>query len=691
MACAAGSWIHRHESGNIPAHIIRLPIMLNWLKKTLTVSENAAQPKDAGAPGDGSPAKAVAPNEYVSHKKRGNEFLAQGKLEDAAESYRQAVAADPGRAEGFLNLGYVLRELGRLDDAEHNLKQALLIDPAMADACYLLGGIAQERGDLAGAIGHYSKTLELKPDFEIVYGELCQLLFQSGKKAEARKVIEQGLARYPGSAEFHCFLGNLYVDEKKYDLAIPCYQRALQIQPDYIVALSYLGHSFIEQGNIDQAIACYRKALAIDPDSIDAHTGLLFFLSFQSSCSPEQYLAEARRNGSKVSAGAQPYTSWSARPADGDILPLRVGLVSGDFRTHPVGYFLETVLAHLDPAKVELVAYNTQPKEDDLTARLKPCFSAWNSIAELSDEAAARKIHDDGIHILVDLSGHTTHNRLPVFAWKPAPVQVSWLGYLASTGMPGMDFILATPVSVPESHRQHFTEKVWYLPETANCLTPPVASPKLAITPPPSIRNGYITFGSFQNLPKISDEVLAVWGEIFRALPQARLRFHSKPMSVASTRKQFQQRLDLHGIPPDRVVLEGAIDSREDYLATHAEVDIILDSFPYTGITTTCEALWMGVPTITLAGDTMLSRQGASLLTCAGLNDWIANSKAEYIALAIAHAYDVERLAKLRSGLRQQVLASPLFNAPRFALNLETALQEMWQHSRPHHPPADHA
>jgi predicted O-linked N-acetylglucosamine transferase (SPINDLY family) len=248
--------------------------MLNWLKKTLTVSENAAQPKDAGAPGDGSPAKAVAPNEYVSHKKRGNEFLAQGKLEDAAESYRQAVAADPGRAEGFLNLGYVLRELGLLDEAEHNLKRALLIDPAMADACYLLGGIAQERGNLAEAIGHYSKTLELKPDFEMVYGELCQLLFQSGKKDEARKVIEQGLARYPGSAEFHCFLGNLYVDEKKYDLAIPCYQQALLIQPDYVAVHNLLGNAFSDQGELDKAVASYRKALALDPDSVEANNNL---------------------------------------------------------------------------------------------------------------------------------------------------------------------------------------------------------------------------------------------------------------------------------------------------------------------------------------------------------------------------------------------------------------------------------
>ncbi len=299
----------------------------------------------------------------------------------------------------------------------------------------------------------------------------------------------------------------------------------------------------------------------------------------------------------------------------------------------------------------------------------------------MSDEAAARKIHDDGIHILIDLAGFTSHHRLPVFAWKPAPVQVSWLGYLASTGMPGMDFVLASQVSVPESHQQHFSEKVWYLPDTANCLTPPTPSARLALTPPPAIRNGYITFGSFQSLIKINDDVLTLWGQLFQALPQARLRFHSKQMNIPASREQFLQRLGHHGIPPERVMIEGLIPSWEDYLATHSEVDIILDSFPYTGITTTCEALWMGVPTVTLAGNTMLARQGASLLTCAGLEEWIANTEEDYIALAVAHASDVTRLAQLRSGLRQKVLASPLFDAPRFARNLEAALQGMWRHS----------
>jgi predicted O-linked N-acetylglucosamine transferase (SPINDLY family) len=204
------------------------------------------------------------------------------------------------------------------------------------------------------------------------------------------------------------------------------------------------------------------------------------------------------------------------------------------------------------------------------------------------------------------------------------------------------------------------------------------------------MHNGHITFGCFQNLTKVNDDVLFLWGQIFQALPQARLRLHSKQMNSPSVREQLRRRVARAGISAERVTIAGTISSREDYLATHAEVDIILDSFPYPGITTTCEALWMGVPTVTLAGNTMLARQGASLLTCAGLEDWIARTEEEYVAIAIAHASDINRLAQLRAGLRQKVLASPLFDAPRFALNLENALHGMWQHSHSPHSPANH-
>ncbi len=458
--------------------------------------------------------------------------------------------------------------------------------------------------------------------------------------------------------------------------AITVYRRTLLLKPDYADAHNNLGLALQDHGDLDAAIECYRKALALNPDHGQAHSNLLLLMSFHTGCTPGDYLAEAKRYGEKVLAHARPYTSWRI-PVAGQGARLRLGLVSGDLRAHPVACFLESYLMHYDPAQVELVAYSTSTHEDPVTARLKPHFAAWNVIAGLSDEAAARKMHGDGIHILLDLAGHTAHNRLPLFAWKPAPVQASWLGYFASTGVPGMDYLLADPVSIPASLREFFTETVWYLPETRLCFTPLADTARLPVAALPAERNGYATFGSFQRLPKLNDDVLALWGRVFREIPNARLRIQNKQMSCASTREHLLQRLSASGIAPERVTIIG-LAPRDVYLAAYAEVDIMLDTFPYTGGTTTCEALWMGVPTLTLAGETLLGRQGASMLGCAGLPDWIADSYDDYVARALQHASDIQALAQLRAGLRQQVLASPLFDAPRFARNLTDALQKIW-------------
>jgi predicted O-linked N-acetylglucosamine transferase (SPINDLY family) len=351
-------------------------------------------------------------------------------------------------------------------------------------------------------------------------------------------------------------------------------------------------------------------------------------------------------------------------------------MVSGDMNNHPVGHFLEGLLAQLDHTRIELIAYPASFKADRLTARIKPLFAAWKPLLGLSDEAAARLIHADGVHILLDLSGHTNYNRLPVFAWKPAPIQASWLGYFATTGMAEIDYLLADEVGVPEAQRKNFSETVWYLPDTRLCFTPPEFD--LPVTSLPALTNANITFGCFQKLPKVGDEVLSAWGKILAALPGAQLRMQCKQLGDATVAAQFAERLQQHGIGPARVMLHGSA-PRNTYLASHAEVDVILDTFPYPGGTTTCEALWMGVPTLTLAGDTLLARQGASLLAAAGLGDWVAASMADYIDKAVTLTSDLPKLAALRAGLREQVRVSPLFDAKRFARNLETALWGMWQ------------
>ncbi|MBZ0104029.1 MAG: tetratricopeptide repeat protein [Sulfuricella denitrificans] len=549
--------------------------------------------------------------------------------------------------------------------------------PDQALACYNLGNAFLAQGRLDAAIEGFRGAIACRPEYAEAHNNLGAALQAQGQMEAAVKCFRKACALQPKNAQAHNNLGAALLTQGNLSEAVACFQSALALKPDYVRALSNLGNALQERGNLPEAVGSHRRALQLQPDFTEAHTNLLFALGTHCACTPAEYLDEALLYGTRMMARIKPFTSW-AMPAG---KTLRVGLVSGDLCAHPVGYFLENILSHIDPARIELIAYATNRHEDELTARIKPRFSSWHNITTLNNETAARKIHADGIHILIDLAGHTAHNRLPIFAWKPAPVQVSWLGYFASTGVPGMDYLLADPVSVPESQRSHFSETVWYLPDTRLCFTPPSKMDQLVPSSLPALRNGHVAFGCFQNLAKLNDGVLALWGRIFQTLPQARLRVQNKQMGNATECAHLQQRLEKAGIEAERVTMHGAED-RQAYLAAHAEVDIILDTFPYPGGTTTCEALWMGVPTLTLAGDRLLARQGASLMACAGLPDWIAQNEEDYLARALALASNLDQLAQLRSRLRQQVLVSPLFDAPRFALQLEDALQDMWQQGK---------
>src|SRR5574340_155957 len=607
-----------------------------------------------------------------------------GQLDDAVASLRRALGIKPDFVEAYTNLGIILENLfnagiARLNDgkpeaAAESFRRALRIEPDLADAHYYLGNALKELGQDEAAAASYRRALDLKPDHAEAHFELGNALQELEQLEKAVASYYRALGLRPNFVEAHSNLGKALESLGQHESAVASYRRALEFKPDYAEVHSNLGNALKYLGQIEDAMASYQRALEINPGYVDARQGLLFALNYTASHEPSYCLEQARDYGRIVArqVGVR-FSAWGCAA-----IPerLRVGLVSGDLRNHPVGYFLEGLLAYIDPACIELIAYPTHHKEDELTARIRPYFSAWKPLVGKSDEAAANLIHADGVHVLLDLSGHTAHNRLPVFAWKPSPVQASWLGYFATTGVAEMDYLLADEVSVPEAQREQFTETIWYLPDTRLCFTAPGVDLPVALLP--ALSSGTITFGCFQGLPKVGDGVLELWGKIFAALPTARLRMQCKQLEEPAQEERLVQRLERYGINSARVIVHKSA-SRKAYLAAHAEVDIILDTFPYPGGTTTCEALWMGVPTLTLAGDSLLARQGASLLTAAGLEEWVATSKEEYIAKAIALASDKPKLAALRAGLRQQVVASPLFDAPRFARNFEDALWGMWR------------
>jgi protein O-GlcNAc transferase len=539
-----------------------------------------------------------------------------------------------------------------------------------------LGNAFKARYELENAEKHYRHAIRLQPDYAPPYYNLGLTLGEQNRFQEAVACYQQALEFNPNYVEAHSNLGDMFKEQHRLAEAEACYRTALRINPNYMEAHNNLGILLKDQGRFSEAEQFYRAAISLQPDA-RTHSNLLFTYTYDAERDAKFYLAEAKNYGEKVAQKvSQTFTTWQCEPQPAR---LRVGLVSGDFWNHPVGYFLENLLAHLDTAKLELMAYPTIHRNDALTQRIQPYFSQWKSLVGLTDEAAARLIQADAVHILVDLSGHTAKNRLPVFAWKPAPIQISWLGYWATTGVAEMDYILVDEVGVPEQNHWHFSEKVRYLPDTRLCFSAPKMD--IAVSILPALSKGYVTFGCFQNLTKVTDAVLAVWGKIFAQLPTARLRLQSKQLSDEQFTEQFFARLKAVDIAAYRVDIQSFTD-REAYFAAHAEVDFILDSFPFTGGTTTCEALWMGVPTLTLAGETLVARQGASLLSAAGLPEWVVENEQDYIKQAIVFATDLDVLAQLRSHLREQVLASPLFDGQRFAKNFENTLWQLWREKK---------
>ena len=682
--------------------------MLKWLSAKFQSHKEGSlrQPENFSAPMLENAVQVTA-DEW---RKRGNALLGDEKLNAAEQCYRNGIAADPQDAICYSNLGYVLFEQRQWVEAEEMLKKAVELNPQDFDAHYMLGNLSRDRDESLQAIVSYRRALAIKRDFDICRRDLCIALAQSGQPKEAQLVMSEGPAFGADTVNLHFFSGKLHMETGDYAAAAASFSLAkqlkpnetfillnlsiaqirlgdhfsalkncrtiLSLEPDNAQALSAMASAYQMLGERDKAVECYRKALNIDSQYLYVHQNLLFDLSYLPNYAPLDYLSEAKRYGRQVSARAKPYTSWLCTEPAKAKRPLRVGFVSGDFYMHAVSMFLINVLSALNPERVASVAYSNRVAEDALTEDLKKLFTEWRNVALLADEELAKEIHSDGIDILVDLSGHTANTRLPVFAWRPAPVQVAWLGYWASTGVAEMDYILVDKTSVREDEAQFYSEIPWFLPDTRLCFTPPAARGTFTAGSLPALRNGYFTYASYQALNKITDAALELWSKILTQVPTARLRMHGVPVAQNATIADIKRRLALANIDVDRVDLIGRV-MREHYLRSYAEVDLILDTFPYPGGTTTAEALWMGVPTLTLSGDTLLARQGASMLHCVGLDDWVAESAQDYVQKAVEKAMDLDRLANLRAGLRAKALASPLFDSARFARNLEDAFDGM--------------
>lgn len=679
------------------------------LLKQGMVLEQERQPEEALRHYDS--AIALMPELARAHFNRGTILLDRGDAQQALAAFTKAVQYKPDSAGAHFNMGAAHARLDRHELALPAYRRALELRPDFAEAHMALGAALEELGQDEEAITSYRHALVIKPDYTEAHDKLAHLLVRLDRFDEAAVCFRQVLARDAGNVDAlnslglilnlrghlheavrqyrlavelkpdflaaHGNLGNVLMDLHLFGDAAESYRRVLELNPNSADAHNNLGSALKDLGHLGKALASYRTAMSINPDLAVAHSNFLMVQNYLSEQTPEYLLEEARRFGETVSRLAPPPAPLKNSPMIDRCL--RVGFVSADLSAHPVGYFIESVIAALAveaSGRLDLFAYSNSLASDEVTARIKSHLQGWHSVADQSDASLAQRIRDDRIDILIDLSGHTGGNRLPAFAWKAAPVQISWLGYFATTGLSAIDYLIADPWTLPENLERQFTEKILRLPETRLCFTPP--SLDLNTGPLPALTNGYVTFACFNALPKMNDSVVALWARILHAVPRSRLHLMASQLNEASNQRMTLSRFAAHGIDAEQLIIQGPV-PRAKYLETYRHVDLALDPFPYTGGTTTAEALWMGIPVLTLAGSTFLSRQGVGLLTNANLPEWIANDADDYVNLAVSHAGDLQRLSRLRASLRSQVLASPIFDAPRFARHFEAALRGAWR------------
>lgn len=574
---------------------------------------------------------------------------------------------------GWKAYGSILKLNQQLQDCIAPMQEAVRLAQLDAEAHANLG-------DALAALGHYTQAadacrqaLRLAPGYALAHNNFGIALFHLGQLDEARACYLEAIRLEPGYAQAHFNLGNLLDKQGRLGEAETAYREAIRLQDGYFQALTNLSSVLTGMGRYTEAEATCREAIAAEASNAQVRSNLLFLMNYLDSVPPQALLAEARAYGRCVSTQVQErFDGWNVADHPGR---LKIGFVSGDFRNHPVGYFLDGLMSHLDRDQFETVACSTQLQEDDLTTRFRGLFDHWCPIHGLNDGEAARRIHGQAPHVLVDLAGHTALNRLAVFARRPAPVQVTWLGYFGTTGLPEMDWILASPHTVPEVEAGYYTEQVWRLPETSLCFTAPAVD--VAVGPLPAAATDRVTFGCFNNLAKVNERVVRVWSQVLQAVPGSVLMLKARQLSEPGVADRMVAAFAQRGVGRERLVMEGP-SSRADYLAAYHRVDIALDPFPYTGGTTSMEGLWMGVPVLTLKGDRFVAHQGEVIAHNAGLPDWIAQDESDYVRRACHFASDLPALARLRAELRDTVLRSPLFDAPRFALHFGQAMQELW-------------
>lgn len=588
-----------------------------------------------------------------------------GRLAEAQQQYLQVLRINPRRGAAYHNLGVLAFQVGQYEQSIKLLEKARECGLETAGVFCSMGDSFTALRRYEEALTWYQKAIDLDADTPTAYNNAGAVLLRLGRLGEAVAAWEEvvGLAR------------------KAAETAGPESPRALALKNFAAAAFNNLGEAYLERGLVPLAREKHQQAIETNPQFPAAHSNLLRDLLYVPDLPPAEMVAAHKKWWKAHTATIQPLAIQRDKNPD---RRLRVGLLSPHFAEHPLAHFLLPLFEHHDRDQVEFFGYANVRKPDDFTLKfVAQCEGGWRNVVGLADESIAQMINEDQIDILVDLAGHMADNRLAVFAYRPAPVQVSYLGYPATTGSPFIDYRLVDPVAdAPGETEGQYTEKLWRLPRTGWCYRPPAEMEKVDVpTVPPVERGGnrHFTFGGFAAAPRLSDVTVRLWAGALNAVEHSRLILKAAPLTDKSTRGGLRERFAAHGIEADRLTFLGNQPTLAEHLEWYRKVDVALDSLPFEGLSQTCDALWLGVPVITMAGHTSASRTGAALLMQMGLEKLVANSETGYIRRAAQLAKDHQVLASLRKALRKRMSKSPLCDEAGFAADVGAAFRGMWK------------
>jgi len=593
-----------------------------------------------------------------------------GRPDVAAEMIGRAVALDGKVALYHYNLGNALARLGRLDDAASSFERAVALAPDHAAAHINLGGVLLRLGRFEAAVPRLRRAVVLAPERSEPHANLGLALLKQGQAEAAVACLRQAAALAPDNPEAHANLAAALQGLDRLDEAADSFRRALDLRPEAAGLRNDLGAVLSALGRLDEAVACFRRAVADDPEGRQGSSNLMVTLPFIGDA--DAVYAEARRFGARF-AGIEPL----ARIVDPDPeRPLRIGYLTPSLRTHALVPYLEPVFRAQRRLANSVHVYANVPDPDEVTWRLKDLVDSWTFVHDQSDDDVAARIAADGIDILIDPMGHWSGNRLPVFARRPAPVQVSYLCQGLTTGLAAIDYAIGDAwLNQGGAMRRHCVEQVVELPGGFQVTAFDDAT---VIGTPPIEANGFVTFGSFNNPEKLSDPCLDLWAAVLAAVPTSRLLIKGPGIERPALRSLLLERLARRGVAAERIETVGWI-AGGGFLEVYNRVDIVLDTVPFSGGRTTVDALWMGVPVVTAIGDSVYGRYSYSHLARIGAPELAARDAAEYVALAAELAGDPGRLRRYREGLRPALDGSSLFDADRHVAELDAAFRVMWR------------